>query len=96
MSDLVLELGSDADTTWTIRDRDGELVDPAGVVFTVIDPAGASTTYTYPAAGITRVSVGVFRLTFTVAADGQHFVRCATTNPSRVMTTSVHGSTSPA
>jgi hypothetical protein len=96
VSDFVLEVGSDADVTATIKDRDDQLVDPAVVKFTVIDPAAVTTTLTYPATGITRVSTGVYRLTFTVAADGQHFVTCSTTTPSRVVTTSVHGAPSPA
>lgn len=96
MSDLVLEIGSDADVTATIRDRDGALVDPGTVAFTITDPAADDTTLTYPAAGVTRVSTGVYRLTFTVEADGQHFVTVATTNPSRVVTTVVHGTPSPA
>lgn len=95
MSDLVLELGSDADVTATVRDRDGNLTDPGGLVFTVTDPSGDATTYTYPAAGITRVGLGVYRLTFTVGADGQHFVRCAATNPNRTVSTVVHGAPHP-
>lgn len=49
---------------------DGTLTDPTTVTLTVRKPSGTTTSYTYAAAAVSRISLGVYRKNLTLDERG--------------------------
>lgn len=71
------QVGDTYRATVTIRDDAGALADPASLVLKVRAPSGLLTTVTYPAAGIVRVSLGVYYGDVALIAAGEWVVQWA-------------------
>lgn len=59
----------------TFTGEDDALADPTAIVCKVKDPSGNVTTYTYALAQITRVSLGVFRVSIDLDESGTWYYR---------------------
>jgi hypothetical protein len=66
----VYDKGDTALLTVTFRDAAGALTDPTVVKFRAVDPAGAITNWTYPAAQVTRTSIGVYVAALPLPSSG--------------------------
>ena len=70
MSGTEWEVGSRAITDVTFRDDTGALADPTTITYWYKTPAGVSTSIVYPAAGISRTSVGLYHAVTVITAPG--------------------------
>lgn len=85
MPDDPIKRGNTLFTNIIVRDDDGALVDPMGLILIVRTPGGASTTYTYDVEPmVQRDSVGVYHAEFVLSEIGIWEYEWTTTSPSRV------------